>query len=230
VPQLVADLKLLGTVSDTYADVMPELGATLRNTVKTDDTLLEKQQRLNTFLKDVSSFSDTARGFLDTNGDNIVQLGRLSEPQFALLRKYSPDFPCMLGGIVKLAPHLAETFRGFVFHINLRTLPKQPRGYNTGDLPIYGADNGPYCGTLPNVPYSPKHPKHHVPDFNDGVNGQLKRSATGFDRVLVTGTPQEKAVMVPLTAPVLGVPADQVNDIATLLFGPLARGSEVSVR
>lgn len=230
VPKLIADLKLLGTVSDTYADVMPELGATLRNSVKTSNTLLDKQARLHSFLKDVSSFSDTARGFLDTNGDNIVQLGQVSEPQLALLRKYSPEFPCMLGGIVRIAPRLAQTFRGYVFHINLRTLPNQPRGYNAGDVPVYGARNGPYCGTLPRVPYSPKHPKHHVPDFNDGVKGQLKRTATGFDRVLVTGTPQEKAVMVSLAAPMLGVPADQVDDISTLLFGPLARGSEVSVR
>ena len=36
--------------------------------------------------------------------------------------------------------------------------------------------------------------------------------------------------MVSLAAPVLGVPADQVGDLSTLLFGPLARGSEVSVR
>jgi hypothetical protein len=36
--------------------------------------------------------------------------------------------------------------------------------------------------------------------------------------------------MVSLTAPALGVSADQVGDLSTLMFGPLARGSEVSVR
>ena len=36
--------------------------------------------------------------------------------------------------------------------------------------------------------------------------------------------------MVSLTAPALGVPADQVGDLSTLLFGPPGRGSEVSVR
>ena len=68
-----------------------------------------------------------------------------------------------------------------------------------------------------------------MPDFNDGVKGQLKRPATGFDTVLpTTGTAQEKAVVVPLAAPVLGISADKVPDVTTLLFGPLARGEEVS--
>ena len=232
VPQLIADLKLLGTVSDTYADVMPELAATLRNSVKTGNTLLGREQRLHTFFRDVSSFSDTARGFLNVNGDNIVKLGRVSEPQLALYRKYAPEFPCMLGSMVKEVPMLAQTYRGFVLHIDLNVLKKQPKDYGPSDVPVYGDKRGPYCGTMPNVPYThaPGNRVPEPPDFRDGTPKPAKRAATGFDRVVVTGTPQEKAVMVPLAAPVLGVPADEVNDISTLLFGPLARGSEVSMR
>jgi hypothetical protein len=33
-----------------------------------------------------------------------------------------------------------------------------------------------------------------------------------------------------VAAPVLGVRADEVPDVATLLLGPIARGNEVSVR
>jgi phospholipid/cholesterol/gamma-HCH transport system substrate-binding protein len=71
-----------------------------------------------------------------------------------------------------------------------------------------------------------------MPDFADGVEGgnNLKRVAPSFGRAAVTGTPPDKALMVSLTAPALGVPADQVGDLSTLMFGPLARGSEVSVR
>ncbi len=53
-PKLIADLKLLGTVSDTYADVFPDIAATLRNSVKTGNTLLEKEETLNAFLNDVT--------------------------------------------------------------------------------------------------------------------------------------------------------------------------------
>ena len=190
-PELIADLKLLGTVSDTYADVFPDIAATLRNSVKTGNTLLEKEKTLNAFLDDVSSFSDTANAFLDENGDNLVRLGQVSEQQLALLARYSPEFPCLLDGIVRQAPRLADTFRGFVFHINLHTIPKQPRGYTPADSPKYADARRPYCGTLPTPPYSPKHPKPSMPDFADGVKGgnNLKRVAPSFDRAGGHGHP-----------------------------------------
>ena len=47
---------------------------------------------------------------------------------------------------------LADTFRGFIFHINLKTIPTQPRGYTAADKPVYGADNAPNCAGLPNPP------------------------------------------------------------------------------
>src|SRR3954449_5684188 len=46
-PKLIADLTLLGTASDTYADVFPDIASTLRNSVKTGNTLLEKEKTLN---------------------------------------------------------------------------------------------------------------------------------------------------------------------------------------
>jgi phospholipid/cholesterol/gamma-HCH transport system substrate-binding protein len=33
-----------------------------------------------------------------------------------------------------------------------------------------------------------------------------------------------------VAAPAMGVPVDQVPDVASLLFAPLARGTEVSLR
>lgn len=167
VPELVEDIKLLAEVSETYADVTPQIAATLRSTVKTGKTLLSKQQTLNAFLKDTASFSDTAEAFLDANGDNIVRLGKISAPQTKLLNRYSPEFPCLLNGLVDQAPFLASTFRGFVFHIDLITIPQQPRGYTTKDAQVYGADNGPACLGLPN----PKVPFRGIPNFNDGVTG-----------------------------------------------------------
>jgi hypothetical protein len=45
----------------------------------------------------------------------------------------------------------------------------------------------------------------------------------------VSATPTEQRAVGSLVAPVMGVPADQVPAVATLLFGPLARGTAVSV-
>ncbi|RNL81056.1 MCE family protein [Nocardioides marmorisolisilvae] len=232
VPALVEDLRLLSKVSGTYADVAPQIAATLRNTVKTGDTLLSRQAKLNAFFKDVSSFSATAKTFLDANGDNIVELGQLSAPQTKLLNRYSAEFPCLLRGLVDQAPLLANTFRGFVFHIDLITLPRQPRGYGPQDRQVYGADNGPACLGLPN----PKVPFTGVPNLNDGVNGlqrgDAQRTAPNVDAYSTNpaGSDSQKAFFNALTAPVMGVPASDVPDLTTLLFGPLAAGTQVSVR
>ena len=149
IPDIIADIKLLATVTDTYADVLPAIADTLRNTVKTGNTLVSKEEKLNAFLKDLTAFSDTTKAFLDDNGDNIIRLGKLSEPILALLSRYSSEFPCLLEGLVRQAPRLADTFRDFIFHINLKLLPKQPRGYTAADRQVYGANNGPNCAGLP---------------------------------------------------------------------------------
>lgn len=255
VPALVDDLVRLGSVSDTYADAVPELAETLRNTVKTGKTFVSQEQKLNAFLTNVSAFSETAEKFLDANGQNIIRLGQLAEPQLKLLARYAPEYPCLLGGIVNAAKGQADTFRGFVFHINLTLLPKQPRGYGPQDRQVYGAKNGPHCGELPNPSWTHDKIYNGTPNINDGVEANLQRggnqrSATGFSNPAsssasntgskpasntglttgITATAPEKALITALTAPVLGVPADRVPDLSTLLFGPLARGSEVSVR
>ena len=232
VPALVEDLRLLSKVSGTYADVAPQIAATLRNTVKTGNTLLSRQVKLNAFFKDVSAFSDTAKTFLDANGNNIVELGNLSAPQTKLLNRYSAEFPCLLRGLVDQAPLLANTFRGFVFHIDLITLPRQPRGYGPQDRQVYGADNGPACLGLPN----PKVPFTGVPNLNDGVDGlqrgDAQRTAPNVDSFSTNpaGSMSQKAFFNALTAPVMGVPASDVPDLTTLLFGPLAAGTQVNVR
>jgi phospholipid/cholesterol/gamma-HCH transport system substrate-binding protein len=232
IPALVEDLRLLAKVSGTYADVAPQIAETLRNTVKTGNTLVSREAKLHAFLSDVASFSGTAKTFLDNNGDNIVRLGQLSKPQLELLNRYSPEFPCLLRGLVDQAPMLASTFRGFVFHIDLITLPRQPRGYTAKDVPVLGADNGPACLGLPN----PKVPFTGAPNLNDGVNnlqrGDAQRTAPHIDAAATNSAAgaAEKAFFGALTAPLLGMPADQVPDLTTLLFAPLVAGTEVSVR
>ncbi len=244
IPALIDDIKLLATVTDTYADVVPALAETLRNTVKTGNTLVSKEEKLKAFLNDLTAFSDTTKTFLDANGDNIIRLGQLSEPILALLSRYSSTFPCLLDGIVKQAPQLADTFRGFIFHINLKVLPNQPRGYTGADRQVYGADNAPNCAGLPSPPI-PYYPSRDLPDLNDGVNDKslgkngAQRTTPGFAvqssaqrphlSVGPSGTAAQKALINSLTATILGVPVDEMSDIGTLLFAPAMAGTEVSV-
>ena len=219
--------------SDTYADVFPDIAATLRNSVKTGNTLLEKEETLNAFLNDVSSFSDTANAFLDENGDNLVRLGQVSEQQLALLARYSPEFPCLLDGIVRQAPRLADTFRGFVFHINLHTIPKQPRGYTPADSPRYADARGALLRNAAHPAVQPEAP--------EALDARLRRRRRGRQqpqagRTVVRprgghGHPAgQGAHGVADGAGARASPPTRCGDLSTLMFGPLARGSEVSVR
>lgn len=234
IPAIVDDLRLTAQVSDTYSQVMPQIAQILRNTVKTTGTLEDRQAKLNALFTNVTAFSDTARDFLDQNGDNLIRLSKVGSQQLRVFAKYAPEFPCLTKGIVNAGKLQAEAFRGFTLHIVLETLPNQPRGYTERDVPRYGDDRGPNCLHLPNPPWSQSNPVRHQPDFNDGVD---EPTGKGTDRVApnyytagLAGSRQESALLKSLLGPSLGMTADQVPDLGVLLVGPMARGAEVSMR
>jgi phospholipid/cholesterol/gamma-HCH transport system substrate-binding protein len=238
IPLLVDDLRKLGQVSDVYRQVVPELANLLRNSVTTGKTFIQKEQKIQAFFSDVAAFSSTSRDFLEQNGANIIRLSKQGQEQLPVFAKYSPEYPCLLNGIVKVLPRQEQSFRGYTLHINLETLPKQPRGYDVRDDPQYDDHRGPLsladCEAAIHDRWSQSNlpPERLVPELRDGVDYPVgKRAATGFDVTSgFAGTGAERAVVNAVAAPVLGVPADRVPDVASLLFGPIARGTEVSVR
>ena len=143
IPALVEDLRRLSKVSDVYREAVPDLARLLRNSVSTGHTFIEKEQKIQALFADVAAFSSTSRDFLEANGDNMVRLSKLSARQLPVYAKYAPEYPCLLDAIVKAIPRQNESFRGKTLHINLETLPKQPRGFGPQDDPIYGDKRGP---------------------------------------------------------------------------------------
>ncbi|MDO9456330.1 MCE family protein [Nocardioides sp.] len=237
IPELVEDLRLTSDVSDIYNEILPEVGEVLENTVTTTGTLEDREAKLNALFRDVAGFSNTARTFLADNEDNIVRLGSLSTQTLRVLARYSPEFPCLAGGIVKAGKLQAEAFRNFQLHIVLETLPRQPRPYDVNDRPRIAENRGPTCLNLPTPPWSQANPVRRIPDFNDGVDRPTgkgtDRVATGYlvrDGESSQGTTGEFDLYRELLAPGLGVTPDQVGDLGPLLMGPMARGSEVSMR
>ncbi len=234
-PALVEDLRMLSDVSDTYRSVMPELARLLRNSVVTGNTFVDQEQKIQALFSDVAGFSSTTRDFLQQNGDNIIRLSELGRAQLPTFAKYAPEYPCLLQGQANWIPQMNSGWRGHGLHINLELLPKQPRGYTPADSPRYGAKDGAHCETLPNPPYSQANPGPQPPEsaVDDGVDESYgkRRAAPTFDLTSgFTGTAAERSVVNALAGPVMGVPSDEVPDVATLLIGPLARGSEVSLR
>jgi len=238
-PALVEDLRLLSEVSDVYRSVMPDLARMLRNSATTGNTIVEKEQKIQALFNDMAGFASTSKDFLEQNGENIIRLAELGSQQLSVFAKYSPEYPCLLSGIVRLAPLQAETFRGKILHINLETLPKQPRPFTAKDDPRYGDTRGPDCLGLPNPPWSQTNlpPLSIVPDIDDGVDeptGKMRAAPIVDGPIDMTsgyaGTQAERQLVNAIAAPVLGVPASEVPDLTSLLFGPIARGTEVALR
>jgi phospholipid/cholesterol/gamma-HCH transport system substrate-binding protein len=239
IPQIVSDLRLTTTVSNTYSDVLPDVSQILRNTIKTTGTLQDRHQQLQTLFTDVSSFSDTAHDFLRQNGANIIRLGQVSRPQAQLLARYAPEYPCLLGGLVHAGKREAQAFRGFTLHIVLEVIPHQPRGYTAADTPVYGDTRGPSCLRLPNPPYDQANPVRHQPNFVDGVDSPtgkgIDRVAPPYARTFTRGTgyagsKAEAGLLKSLLGPSLGESPQDVPDLGVLLVGPMARGAKVSLR
>ncbi|WP_370289262.1 MCE family protein [Nocardioides sp.] len=225
IPQLLEDLKLTASVSDTYADILPQVARILDDTVTTTGTLETREAALRATLRDVRSFSDTATAFLDANAERLKVLGDVSTPTLRAVARYSPIFPCVSRAIVISQGRLAEAFRDYELHIVLEPLKNQPRGYTPKDRPKFADDSGPNCQGLPNPPFSQQNPAPGLPPLNDGVNGSTGkgnlRVAPGADGVGYGagyyGTPDDVRAL----RGALAEEYDAGTDLNALLAGPV---------
>ncbi len=235
VPELVQSLDRLGQVASVYSEVVPDLSRTLRSTLVTGRTFTDREEQITALFDNVSGLSTTTEAFLERNGDNLVTLADQGAQIVPLLAKYAPQSRCFFEAASAIIPRIEGAFRNKTLHIIVETVPQQPRGYTTADLPVNGDKRGPfpYCNLLDkarNGFYSQRNlpPRFLVPDLNDGIEGNVAKRAAVGDAVRATAAEQE--LINAAAAPVLGVPMDEVPSLATLLLGPLARGMEVSVR
>jgi virulence factor Mce-like protein len=221
-PSLEEDISRFADVAEMYGDAAPDLMAILRNTVTTSRTIVEKRDRLAAALASTTGVAGTAEDFMDTNGGRLITLGRVSRPTLELFARYSPQYPCLLEGLVRQEKVSEEAFRGGKMRITLEAVRQRP-AYEPGEEPRYGERSGPDCRGLP-------HPTVPAPPtkLDDGTKSGRAGSVlpAGVD---VSATEAEQRAVGSLVAPVMGVPADEVPPVATLLFGPMARGTAVSV-
>jgi phospholipid/cholesterol/gamma-HCH transport system substrate-binding protein len=230
-PDLQADLAKLGPVLAGYDGALPDLLAILRNATVTANTVTQQRDQLAAFLADTTDLAGSARSFVERYGDRIIQVGQVSAPVLQLLATYSPEYPCLLQGLVRLQPNVEQVFSGGRMHITLEVTKDNGR-YNAGqDDPVYGAHNGPNCRGLPNPPV----PAPQVP-VNDGYDygaarpvAPLPVGVPGLTAPMgYAGTAEERALIRPLVAVATGVSPDAVPDCADLLWGPLLRGAVVN--
>jgi phospholipid/cholesterol/gamma-HCH transport system substrate-binding protein len=249
VPKLMDALAKLTQVADLYGDATPDLVRALRNLTITGNTVVEKQKQLQQFFVDVQNLSTTGNTFLKDNEDRVIRLGQVSRPVLDLLERYSPEVPCFLQVMTDTAPILNDTFRDGRLNINLELITNQPTPYEPNEKPVYADHRGPTCvgknyshpGAKPG-PYTQENPAPYITG-DDGVIGdhnknqrfpldlKLNRAMPGFAMdTQGVGTPAEQDVVNSVVGPEMGVPANEVPDLTTLMVGPLLRGGQVNLR
>lgn len=220
VPTLRTDLARLADTLEAYDGAADDLLTLLRNATVTLTTVADQRAQLAALLADTTDAAQYATGFLNRHGDRIIQVGKVSEPVLKLLATYSPEYPCVLAGLVRLQPRVEEVFSGGRMHITLEATRDQGKYVKGRDDPKYDASGGPECYGLPKpkVPFGP-------PDVDDGTEGDggIVPAAMGY-----AGTAEERGVIDVLAGQATGTPPDQVPDSASLLWGPVLRGTVVN--
>ena len=224
-PTIEKDIRGLADVSQIYADAAPDLVRTLRNFSVSTETIAEKQRAYAGFLTGTAAFATTTRTLLADNQDRIIRLASVSRPTLAVLAKYSPEYPCLLQGLAESNKFIGDSFAHAELHITLEVVHAQA-AYKPGDEPQFSDKSGPSCRGLPRPPVP-----NPATRLNDGTSGGNSNRAVP-DFLLdptsgLAGSAEEQQVIDSLVAPVMGVPADRVPDLVTLLFGPMARGTAV---
>jgi phospholipid/cholesterol/gamma-HCH transport system substrate-binding protein len=219
-PTIAADVQKLVTVVNTYDGAADDVLSILRNITVTMNTVVDQRAQLAEFLTDTTALADTATDFLQRNGDQIIRLGQVGRPVLNLLATYAPEYPCLLNGAVALEPAAEQVFATGEMHITLEIVKDQGKYVAGRDDPVYAAQDGPNCRGLasPTVPFP-------ATSIDDGYGGDGTPVSMG-----IAGTAQEQDVLKPIVAEATGVRVDQVPDLAVLLWGPLLRGTAVSVR
>lgn len=220
IPTLMEDISGLADFASNTNQAAPGLLATLRNFAANARTLVEKRDSFTKVLQGTSGFADTANAVLRQNAQNLIALADVSVPTLTTLARYSPEFPCLITGIDRIEPLLESTFAPVQgsspgLHIRLEVIA-QPGGYTwPADKPTYDQDIGPNCHGLPGAP---RNTPFGSPSTSAAQSGGV-------------GSGSEKSTVAALVAPVLGVPAQNVDSsLADLLAGPVLRGAAVSYR
>jgi len=258
-PAITADLELLAQVLDEYRGALPDLLTVLENLTVTNRTVADQADQLKALWMSTADFSDETRVFLDRYQGRLIQFGEVTAPFLEVLAAYAPQYPCLFEGLTTLEPNVVDAFSGGRLDITLE-ITRDNGKYESGrDEPAWLRTFGPDCRGLPgpDVPGPERQFSNgydydgsrvntpiHIPGITDAltyvtdpgaeIDDEQSGEDTGFlpfdPRMGYGGTEAEKQVVVPLVAAATGVEAEQITDIAVLLWGPLLRGATVSVR
>ena len=218
-PTLARDMQGLADFADNTADATPNLLRVLDNLSASSRNLVQEQSALDTFLTSTDRFAATAKSVVAENEQRLIALARDSKPSLELFARYAPEFPCLLKGLAVYEPRLEKAFGGLQpgLHITLE-VTEDNGSYLPGQEPKYRDTRPAYCNGLPTPPVPAGDDK-----FDDGY--RTETTPTGG----VSARSRMDPALAAVAAPILGVPVDEVPDLVTMLFGPIAAGTTVGL-
>lgn len=239
---LVHDLNSLADVSDIYHAAAPDLLQTLRNLNVTSRTITDKRATIEQLIPATTALAQDGDTFMRHNGPKIIGVNIANRDVASLVARYSPSLPCVFAGLMKLKPESERVAGGNgskTFNLTIEIVKPRPGYKYPLDKPEVRDQRNPRCYGLPN-------PKKPFQDYLalDGTqddlwwknpgdpNGGGGNRGRALSNVFVdTGSLSPKEQLNSVLGPATRTPADEVSDVASLMFGPLLRdGSVVTIK
>ncbi|OXR41268.1 hypothetical protein B7C42_06666 [Nocardia cerradoensis] len=146
-PTLQRDIPKLADNADTLSGLAPDLLAVLDNVSVTGPTLTDKQSVLAAFLMSFTGLGNVGTTFFDAARKPLPGAVDALDPVTGVLAEYSPEYQCLLSGLVQSDAYLKRTLGGARPGLNiLGTVPMGDPPYTQQNLPqIGGVSNSPSC-------------------------------------------------------------------------------------
>ena len=231
-PTLQQNVRGVADLANTLEAARPDLLAVIDNLSFSSRSLVDQKGQLAAFLSSTVGSNNSLTSLLGDNEDRLVTLAADSLPPLQVYDRYAQVAPCIFKGLTAYNARSETSFGGSVpgLHITLSAV-KDQGAYQPREQPQFLDDRGPLCYGLP-APVTP------APDakFQDGYRhgqpsaNQAGASSASNDPALALASPVSQQLLLgSLAGPMMGLPADQVPDLVTLLFGPVARGTVAGV-
>ncbi len=153
-PALSTDLTRSNQVLAIYSQAIGPLLATGDSAATSSDTLVAQRSALHSLFAQLDSFSGKANGLITSSQAQLKTSLSLLAPVTGLVAAYSPELPCLVGGLAR-ANHLAEAVVGGTnpgITTITRIVPARDPYTASQNLPVVRATNPAACYGMPGAP------------------------------------------------------------------------------
>jgi virulence factor Mce-like protein len=186
------DIAVAPQVINAYADAAPDLVSIANNATQISDTIVDRQDDLDTLLVSAIGLADIGNEVVATNGAPLADVLHLLVPTTDLTNQYNPAITCALGGLEPLATGPPQPLPG-VMLLDSFLLGTERYRY-PGNLPKVAATGGPQCMDLPNVGFDQR-PPYVVTDID------ANPAQYGNQGILLNSDALKQALFGPIDGP-----------------------------